>query len=150
MIKNTTTKTNNFSTYKKAVVDQILLWIMLFIAFVGFLFFIIDYANAIKVKDNADALTDYAARMISLDKPMGEVVTGLNRLKDDYIATIQESDITCTEDSTSLNHQVIMNIYSTLTNNFLPTSNNNVHARTVVFNESSEVEKECSLTLNFN
>lgn len=143
-------KADDFTNYKKAVVDQILLWLMLFITFIIFLFFTLDYANALKVKDNADALTDYAARMVALDKPISDIVEGLNRLKDDYIATIEEGDITCTEDTSSLNHQVIMNIYSTLTNNFLPTGTNNVHAKTVVFNESSEVEKECTLTLNFN
>lgn len=138
------------SNYKKAVVDQILLWLTLFTAFVGFLFFTIDYSNALKVKDNSDALGDYTARMVALDKPLSEVAEGLNKLKDDYIATIVEGDIVCTEDVSSSNYQVIINIYSTLNNNFLPTGNNNIHSRTVVFNESSEVEKECDLTLNFN
>ncbi len=135
---------------KRAVVDQILLWIVLFIVFVGFLFFVIDYSNAIKVKDNGDALADYAARMIALGKTNSEVVEGLNNIKEDYIATISEDDLNCVEDVASTNYQVIVNIYASLNNSFISAGNNNVHSRTVVFNEASEVQKECSLTLTFN
>ncbi|RXJ76373.1 hypothetical protein CRV03_09730 [Arcobacter sp. F155] len=141
----------NFEQNKKpAVVDQILLWIVLFIIFVGFLFFVIDYSNAMKVKDNSDALADYTARMVALGKTDAEVVEGLNNIKDDYIATISEADLNCVEDLASTNYQVIVNIYATLNNSFLPVANDNVHSRTVVFNEASEVEKECSITLSFN
>ncbi|MBD3831215.1 MAG: hypothetical protein IE890_12125 [Arcobacter sp.] len=135
---------------KKAAIDQIILWIVLFTIFVSFLFFIIDYSNAIKVKDNTDAVADYVARMVALDKSNSEIVTGANKIKENYFATIQESDIICNIDTSISNHEVIMNVYTTLTNGFLNTGNNNVHSKTVVFNESSEFQKECSLTLSFN
>jgi Flp pilus assembly protein TadG len=135
---------------KKAIIDQIILWIILFIAFVTFLFFIIDYSNALKVKDNTDAIGDYIARMIALDKPESDIVSGANVVKDDYFATILENELSCSSDTTISNHQVIVNIYTTLKNGFLPIGNNNVHSKTVVFNESSEFQKECSLTLSFN
>lgn len=135
---------------KKAAIDQIILWIVLFTIFVSFLFFIIDYSNAIKVKDNTDAVADYVARMVALDKPNSEIITGANKIKDSYFATIQEGDIICNIDTSISNHEVIMNVYTTLTNGFLNAGNNNVHSKTVVFNESSEFQKECSLTLSFN
>lgn len=135
---------------KKAAIDQIILWIVLFTIFVSFLFFIIDYSNAIKVKDNTDAVADYVARMVALDKPNSEIVIGANKIKENYFATIQESDIICNIDTSISNHEVIMNVYTTLTNGFLNTGNNNIHSKTVVFNESSEFQKECSLTLSFN
>lgn len=135
---------------KPAVVDQIILWIVLFVMFVGFLFFVIDYSNALKVKDNNDALADYAARMFALGKTDAEVAQGLNNIKDDYVATISEANISCVEDVLTTNYQVIVNVYATLDNSFLPEGNNNVHSRTVVFNEASESQKECSLTLSFN
>lgn len=140
----------NIPTYKKAVVDQILLWIVLFITFVIFLFFTIDYSNALKVNDNASAIGNYTARMIAMNKNESEIVAGLNKIKDDYIATIQEDDLSCTEDDTKTNHQIIVNVYTTLNNSFLPTGNNNVHSKTIVFNESGDSEKECTLTLSFN
>lgn len=136
---------------KSAFVDQIILWIVLFTIFVGLLFFIIDYSNAVKVKDNTDAVADYTARMVSLEKSDALIVEGINtNIKDDYFQTISESSIICTEDTAVSNHQVIVNVYTTLVNGFLPISNNNVHSRTVVFNERSEFKKECSITLLFN
>ena len=136
---------------KNAFVDQIILWIVLFTVFVGLLFFTIDYSNAIKVKDNADAIADYTARMVALEKSDTLIVEGINsNIKDDYFQDITEGSIICNEDTTLSNHQVIVNVYTTLVNGFLPIGNNNVHARTVVFNERSEFKKECSITLLFN
>lgn len=136
---------------KKAIADQIILWIVLFTLFVSFLFFVIDYSNALKVKDNADAIADYTARMIALNKDDADIVQGLNEnIKGDYIATISSDAITCVEDITTLNYQVIVNVYGTLSNGFLPVSNNNIHSKVAIFNESSEYEKECSITLSFN
>jgi Flp pilus assembly protein TadG len=136
---------------KNAFVDQIILWIVLFIIFVGLLFFVIDYSNAVKVKDNADAIADYTARMVALEKSDALIVEGINtNIKDDYFQDISESSIVCSEDTTVSNHQVIVNIYTTLVNGFLPVASNNVHAKTVVFNERSEFKKECSITLLVN
>lgn len=135
---------------KKGVVDQIILWIVLFIVFVGFLFFIIDYSNAIKVKDNTDALADYVARMTALNKDEADIITGANTIKDDYVATITADKLICVENNALANHQVVVNVFATLVNNFLPVGNNNVHSKVVVFNEASEFQKECTLTLSFN
>ncbi len=140
----------NNTNMKKAVADQIILWIVLFTIFVSFLFFIIDYSNAIKVKDNTDAIGDYIAGMAALDKPEDDIVTGVNQIKDDYIANVTTIDLVCNVNTAISNHQVIVNVYATLVNNFLPVQNNNVHSKTVVFNDSGEFQKECSLTLSFN
>jgi Flp pilus assembly protein TadG len=140
----------NNKTMKKAFIDQIILWIVLFTIFVSFLFFIIDYSNAIKVKDNTDAIADYIARMIALDKTNAEIVTGANKIKESYFADIQEDEIVCNIDASISNYEVIMNVKTTLTNGFLNAGANNVHSKTVVFNESSEFQKECTLTLSFN
>ncbi len=135
---------------KNAVVDQILLWIVLFIIFVGFLFFIIDYSNAIKVKDNTDSIADYTARMVSLAKSDADITTGLNNIKGDFIATIAPNTLTCAIDTGTSNYQVVIHVYTTLTNSFLPVSANNIHSKTVVFNEDSQFKQECSLTLTLN
>lgn len=135
---------------KKAVVEQIVLWIFLFISFVSFLFFVIDYSNATKVKNNTDAVADYLARMVAIDKNEADIVTGINNIKDNYFQDVAVIDLVCNLDAAISNRQVIVNVYATLNNNFLPVGNNNVHSRAVVFNESSEFQKECSLTLSFN
>lgn len=138
------------TTMKKGVIDQIILWIVLFIVFVGFLFFIIDYSNAIKVKDNTDALADYVARMTALSKDEADILAGANTIKDDYVATITADNLNCVQNNALANHQVIVNVFATLVNNFLPVGNNNVHSKAVVFNEGSEFQTECTLTLVFN
>ena len=135
---------------KKAVVDQIILWIVFLTIFASFLFFVIDYSNAIKVKDNTDAVADYIARMVALEKDETDIVTGVNAVKDDYFATIQVADLVCNTDNSISNHQVIINVYTTIANSFLPVVGNNIHSKTVVFNENSEFQEECSLTLSFN
>ncbi len=140
----------NNTNMKKAVIDQIILWIVLFTIFVSFLFFIIDYSNAVKVKDNANAIADYIGRMTALDKDKDDIVTGINQIKDDYISNVTASNLVCNVNTAITNHQVIVNIYATIVNSFLPVTQNNVHSKTVVFNESSEFQKECSLTLSFN
>lgn len=140
----------NKKNLKKAVVDQIFLWIVLFTIFVGFLFFIIDYSNTMKVKDNTDAIADYIGRMVALNKNEADIIEGVNRVKDDYFATVDLANLVCNTNNAVSNHQVIVNVYTTLTNSFLPVEANNVHSKTVVFNENSEFEKECSLTLSFN
>ncbi len=140
----------NNTNMKKAVIDQIILWIVLFTIFVSFLFFIIDYSNAVKVKDNADAIADYIGRMTALNKNTDDIVTGINQIKDDYISNVTASNLVCNVNTAITNHQVVVNVYATIVNSFLPVTPNNVHSKTVVFNESSEFQEECSLTLSFN
>jgi Flp pilus assembly protein TadG len=140
----------NNTNMKKAVVDQIILWIVLFTIFVSFLFFIIDYSNAMKVKDNTDAIADYIGRMVALNKNEADIIAGVNEVKDDYFVPAQVADLICNTDNTVLNHQVIINVQTTIINSFIPVGANNVHSKTVVFNESSESQKECFLILSFN
>ena len=140
----------NSTNMKKAVVDQIILWIVFLIIFASFLFFVIDYSNAIKVKDNTDAIADYIARMVALDKDSTDIINGANTIKDDYFASMQVANLVCTTNSGLSNHQVIINVYTTISNSFIPVVANNIHSKTVVFNESSEYQEECSITLSFN
>ncbi len=140
----------NNQNMKKAVVDQIILWIVLFTIFVSFLFFVIDYSNAVKVKENSDSIATYIARMISLNKSEDEIIAGVNKIKDSYFASIQSGDLICISDNTTSNYQVISNVYTTIINSFIKVGTNNVHSKIVVYNENSEFQKECSLTLSFN
>jgi Flp pilus assembly protein TadG len=140
----------NNPNMKKAVIDQILLWIVLFTIFVSLLFFLIDYSSALKIKDNSDAVADYIARMYAQNKDESDIVIGANNIKGSYFASISNGDLNCSINSAISNNQVIVNVYATLVNNFLPLADNNIHSKAVVFNESSDFQKECSLTLLFN
>ncbi len=135
---------------KNAFVEQIILWIVIFVSFVGFLFFVIDYSNALKVKENADSIAQYTSRMVAIGKPEADIVDGINSLKGDYVNSIGVGDLSCSEDLTVTSRQVIVNVYTTLNNSFITDGTNNVHSKSVVYNEVSEYEKECNLTLTLN
>ncbi|QOG12537.1 hypothetical protein [Arcobacter sp. FWKO B] len=132
--------------YKKGAIDQIMLWLLLFALFVSFLFFVIDYSSAIRVKDNCDSIADYGARMKGLGNEESTIASGINQIKIDYFPTISGGDIVCTEDSSTENYQVIFNVYATYNSKFLPSSN--IHAKKVVFNEVNKSQITCNLTLN--
>jgi len=149
-MKTVTSKKQQIKNFKNAVVEQIVLWIVIFTSFVGFLFFVIDYANALKVNENAESISAYAARMIALDEDEADIIAGINKIKGDYVQSVTSGGLSCTESTTLENRQVIMNVYATLNNSFLPTKSNNIHSKIVVFNESSSFQKECSLTLTLN
>lgn len=138
----------NFTNMKNALIDQIILWIVLFIVFVSFLFFIIEYSSAIKVKDNMDAIADYVARTVSLNEDKADIATGVNsNIKDNYFSDIAESDIVCTDTTSTNNFQVIVNVKTTMNNKFLVSSD--LLSKTVVFNETNSFQTECTLTLTF-
>jgi Flp pilus assembly protein TadG len=137
---------NNSILNKKGTIDQIMLWMVLFTIFVSFLFFVIDYSSAIRVKDNCDSVADYGARMVALGKEDAVISDGINELKLDMFPTVSSGQITCTQDVSVENYQVIFNVYATFESNFLPTSN--IHSKRVVFNEVNQFQVTCNLTLN--
>lgn len=135
---------------KKGAVDQILLWIVLFIVFVSLLFFVIDYSLAVRVKDNADSLSDYGARMVALGKSEDEIATGLNQIKLPSVTTITAADITCVDDPLTTNYQVHFNVVGTFDTQFITSGENNINSSAVVFNEISNVQRTCTLNLTIN
>ncbi len=138
-------KTEKNST-KAAYVENIILWIVLFVGFVTLFFFIVEYSVTVKVIDKTDSLSDYGARAISLGNSESDVVNGLNQIKGDSFNTITIDNLTCSENVGVENYQVIFNTYTTYANNFLVgQGENNIHAKSVVFNETSSTEKVCNL-----
>lgn len=133
---------------KKGAIDQILLWLTLFTIFASFLFFIIDYSIAIRIKDNADALSDYAARMVALGKSNDEIATGLNTVKLGSMTDIIADDIVCIDDIT-VNHQVQFTVLATFSSKFFGSDANNVQSKAVVFNEVGDTERACTLNITF-
>lgn len=134
---------------KQAAIDQILLWLVLLTIFVSFLFLVIDYSVALRIKDNVDALADYGSRLVALGRTDAEVVAGMNNVKLTSMATIQEADLSCTTGATS-NYQVQFTVQATFSSTFFDTGANNVRGKTVVFNEISDLEKTCTVTITFN
>ena len=129
-----------------AYIENIILWIVLFVSFAALFFFTIEYSTSIRVIDKTKSLSDYGARAISLGKLESEVVDGLNQIKGNSFVTITVADLSCSENTGVENYQVIFNTYTTYENNFLTNQGaNNINSKTIVFNEISGIEKVCDL-----
>lgn len=131
---------------RKAVIDQMLLWIVLFIGFVTIFFMVIDYYLVVKVKDRCDAIVHYGVRMKALGKDDIDIVTGLNNIKGNYFDTIVEGDIDCTEDSGATNYQVVFTTSINITNRFI-SENESIYSKASSFNEVDSSSIDCNLTL---
>ncbi|WP_072679774.1 hypothetical protein [Arcobacter sp. LA11] len=149
-------KTQNM---KPAYIEQILMWMVLFIGFVWLFFFVINYATAIRIKDNMDALSEYAVRVVSgtltqSTMPTAQLVTDLNSIRIPAIDTIAIGDIVCniaTAAPQNTNYQAIFIVQGTYNKNFLSGQGaNNFISRKVVYNENSAAQITCTLSIDIN
>jgi hypothetical protein len=132
---------------KKAIVDQVLLWIVIFISFITIFFFIVDYYSVVKLKDKSDLLVQYSVRMIALNKTTDEVVTGLNSIKSDYLNTISSEDLVC---SIITNGEYKVKVTSWIDIDNIILEDVNMSASASSFNEASSSNISCTLNLSIN
>jgi len=137
---------NKINNMLKAYIDQILMWLIIFIGFVTFLFLVIDYSNVMRIKGNIDLMSEYSARMVALDTSNEDIADKLNNMKSPYFANVDALDITCTT-TTSGTYQVIFNIYASYDGTKVLDPVSNMKSRRVVFNDRGSDEIECDLTL---
>jgi len=130
--------------YKKAIIDQIMLWLVIFVSFVILFFFLVDYYVVIKAKDNCDIMANYGVRMKALGRDDSNITAGLNNLKLKYFEDIQEDDLQCSDNDDG-NYTVKFNIYADI--NTTTFTNKTVHSYAAAFNEASSSSIDCNLTL---
>ena len=133
---------------KGGFIDQILLWIVIFISFITFFFMAIDYGNLARIKGNLDLMGDYGARMLALGKTTDEVAEGLNSMKSPYFGTINGGDIVCTTED-SENYQVIFQLTGGYMGTKILEPRETIVAKRAVFNERGSFLLDCSLTLTY-
>ena len=147
--KQQSKKQQQKNNMKAAVVDQILLWMVIFIAFVTLLFITVDYSALIRLKSNNDSLAKQGARMVALGRTIDETADSLNNIRNNYYSAITAADISCI-DVVATDYQVIFNVISTYTDTTVITFTNNIHAKTATFNEVTANEITCTLNLSNN
>lgn len=134
-----------------AYIEQVLMWLVIFVGFVTFLFFVIDYSNVMRIKGNMDLMTEYAANMVALGKTDDEIVERINDMKSGYFADAVVGSGLCTTDSTPSSAEEYQIIF-TITGSYLDTKVlnpvNSIVTRRVVFNDISSDKIDCSLTIN--
>jgi len=130
-----------------AIVDQIMLWTVIFVSFVVILFLVIDYSMIMRIKGNLDLLSQYSARMIAIGTQKEDIVAQLNNIKLSYFTNIISDDITCVTSSTGT-YQVIFNVNGLYDSTNILNPQNALSSKSVVFNEINSDEIECTLTLS--
>lgn len=153
-------KEENKQTMKPAYIENILMWMTIFIGFIWMFFFVIDYATAIRIKDNIDALSEYGARLASetIDQTTIDTdatfITNLNNIRIKKISNLNTSNLVCTIATTtpqSTNYQVIFVTKGTYLDGFLSNQGtDNFTSTKVVFNENSPAQLTCTLSITIN
>lgn len=134
---------------KPAYIENILLWMVMFIGFATMFFFVINYATIVRVKDNMDAMSDYAASRVSLQGIGADLVTDLNNMKVGRINNITAGNIVC--NSVVNNPPDFQVIFITQTsNNSIEFYQKSLTSRRVVFNEFNSQTVTCTLTVTLS
>jgi len=149
---------------KSAYIEQILMWMVIFIGFVWMFFFVIDYATAVRLRENIDAISKYAARYVAkYTDPVvnqstvafdAQFITNLNNIRNSNISSISAGDINCsiaTVAPQNTNSQSIFIVQGTYLKGFLSNQGtNNFTSRTVVYNETNVAQITCTLSVTIN
>lgn len=131
---------------RKAVVDQILIWMFMFIGFVTLIFMVFNYYIVMKVKDNSDLLANYGSRMKALGREDSFIIDGLNAIKSPYFDTISSDDLICTINETEA-YQIKFSTNVLISNNIFESGSSMVYSYVSAFNEANSNDIECSLNL---
>ena len=136
-------------TKKPAYIENIILWMVMFIGFATMFFFVIDYATIIRTKDNIDALSDYGANVIAVQGVGTDMIAELNNTKISKIKTINASDLVC--DSVADVPPTYQVIFITETSNdSIEFYNDKLTSKRVVFNEVNTETVTCKLTVTLS
>jgi len=129
---------------RSAIIDQIMLWIFIFVFFVIIFVLVIDYYTLIKTKDSCDTISNYGARMKALGKSNTIIATELNKRKSNRMETIDTNDILCYE-NTPGNYQVVFHTNMEL--NTTTFKEKLINSSSSAFNELDSTDIECTLTI---
>lgn len=144
---------------KPAYIEQVLLWLTIFVGFVTLLFIIIEFSNITRIQGNMDLMADAGAQMKSLGVEDVNVSASLNKIKKPYFNDIvadgssPDSVLECV-DTGNATYQIIFIVKGTYDDtNIFPTQN--LTTKRVVYNiedlsdiGDNSAEIECTLTLN--
>lgn len=133
---------------KKAYIENVLLWMVMFIGFVTLFFFVIDYATIVRIKDNMDAISDYGARQVAINGIGDDLSGNINNMKVSGINTV-------TADTTSICVSNANNAYQVIfitrtTNSSYKFYSSNIQSKRVVFNEQNSNTVTCTLNVTLS
>lgn len=150
-------KNKNQINMKKALIDQILMMMVVFVGFYWAFLFVAQYAAVLRTHESMDDMSKYGARFVSNYTPQSTVNTetdlmnGLNNLNIPSISDVELSDINCLIATTTpeiTNSQSIFITQGTYTKGFF--KNKVLVSRVVVYNQRSQAQITCTLDVTIN
>lgn len=145
---------------KAAVIEQMFMWMVIFIGFVWMFFFVLDYATAIRIKDNMDDISKFAARFVSNTSNqvnMGSnavLITNINNINISKISNVTTGNLNCVIANSApqnTNQQCIFIVQGTYLDGFLSNQGtNNFQSKTVVYNNTNAEQITCTLNITIN
>lgn len=133
---------------KKAYIENILLWMVMFMGFVTLFFFIIDYSTIVRVKDNMDAISDYGARNVAISGIVNDLSTNINNMKVSGINTVNADTTSICVNTTNNSYQVIF--ITQTTNTDYKFFGNQLVSKRVVFNQVNSDTVTCTLNITLS
>ena len=133
---------------KKAYIEQILMWLVIFTAFVWVFIFIIDYGSILRIKDNLDDISEYASYSKAKGLSDTVIISGMNKLARG-IEPIISSNYNCVDSTTVTDHQVTFNITSSnqFKGNILHKNGITIQSSKTKFSHVEELNSTCTLSV---
>lgn len=132
---------------KKAAIDQVIAFLILFIGIITVFFFILEYHRVIMAREEVTTLSNLGARVISIGGTEQDVIDRVNEVHSDLITDVSIADLNCVDQGTD-NFRIIFIVQATVDNDFVP--NNQVAHSVGVFNEVNSNDIRCVLQVNGN
>ncbi len=144
-----TIKQEENSNLKKAAIENIFIWIVLFATFVSILFFIINYTSIIRTKDTMDALADYGANFVATRGTGDDLSNKMNSIATKNFNNISaNTNMICNAPVADNGYQIIFNVRTT--NNSYYFFNKALSSQRVVFNQLGSSSITCNLNVTVN
>ncbi len=139
------------TTMKKAAIENIFIWMVLFVGFATLFFFVIDYATVLRVRDNMNAISDYGANYVGVNGIGDDLTTQINAMRSNSIVQLNPSQadtsVICIPNA---NNQYKVIFITQTTNNSFKFYENKLITSRAVFNQSSSDTITCTLNITLN
>ena len=141
---------NNDPKMKKAAVESVIVWIVIFTSFVSVFYFIINYSTVLRMKDNVDTLADYGSNYVATNGVGDDISNLLNSIAPAGIQAINADTNAICNSNDDGNFQVIFIVRSTNASYIF--RDEPITSRRVSFNQvnSNTVTCDLSITLQNN
>lgn len=137
----------NKKNMKEAYVENVIIWLVIFVGFATMFFFTLNYASILRVKDNMDSISDYGANMIALNGVGADIVENINDIGLPVINDISADDIDCVSEVDN-SHQIVF--ITETSNDSYKFFDGQLSTKRVIFNQVNSNKITCTLTVTLD